>query len=146
MVPSIANFKSINVEIDHPSIIYPDCINSDILTTLDNQDNLNVQGIIINYNDTHDSQTAQKVVNPFQRRNSVGVLEYEPVTVEQRPKSIRNIELKQTFPPTKTNIFKPIDNTRTKILTKSLETYPPELELPPPPPFNLDTEDERLPE
>ena len=104
------------------------------------------QHIAINYNDTHDSQTAQKVVNPFQRRNSVGVLEYEPVTVEQRPKSIRNIELKQTFPPTKTNIFKPIDNTRTKILTKSLETYPPELELPPPPPFNLDTEDERLPE
>ena len=104
------------------------------------------QHIAINYNDTYDSQTAQKVVNPFQRRNSVGVLEYEPVTVEQRPKSIRNIELKQTFPPTKTNIFKPIDNTRTKILTKSLETYPPELELPPPPPFNPDTEDEILQE
>ena len=102
------------------------------------------QHIAINYND---SQTAQKVVNPFQRRNSVGVLEYEPVTVEQRvPQSMRNLELKQSFPPTKTNIFKPIDNTRTKIFTKSISAHPPELELPPPPPFNPDTEDERLPE
>jgi hypothetical protein len=105
------------------------------------------QHIAINYNDTYDFQTAQKVVNPFQRRNSVGLLEYEPVTVEQRPQSIRNLELKQSFSPVKTNIFKSIDNTRTKILTKSLATYPPELELPPPPPpFNLDTADERLPE
>jgi hypothetical protein len=55
------NFKSINVEIDHPSIIYPECINSDILTTLDNQDNLNVQGIIINYNDTHIFRIYNKV-------------------------------------------------------------------------------------
>ena len=101
------------------------------------------QHIAINYND---SQTAQKVVNPFQRRNSVGVLEYEPVTVEQRPQSIRNMDLKQAFPPVKTNIFKPLDNTRTKILTKSISAYPPPQELPPPPPFNPDTEDERLPE
>ena len=104
------------------------------------------QHIAINYNDTHDSQTAQKVVNPFQRRNSVGVLEYEPVTVEQRPQSIRNMDLKQAFPPVKTNIFKPLDNTRTKILTKSISVYPPPQELQPPPPFNPDTEDERLPE
>ena len=103
------------------------------------------QHIAINYNDTYDSQTAQKVVNPFQRRNSVGVLEYEPVTVEQRPQSIRNMDLKQAFPPVKTNIFKPLDNTRTKILTKSISVYPPPQELPPPP-FNPDTEDERLPE
>ena len=100
------------------------------------------QHIAINYNDTHDSQTAQKVINPFQRKNSIGVLEYEPVIVEQRPQSIRNIDLKQAFPPIKTNIFKPIDNTRTKILTKSISAYPP----PPPPPFNPDIEDERLPE
>ena len=106
------------------------------------------QHIAINYNDTHDSQTAQKVINPFQRRNSIGILEYEPVTVEQRPQSIRNMDIKQTFPPTKTNIFKPIDNTRTKMFAKSISVYPPPPlhELPPPPPFNPDREDERLPE
>ena len=107
------------------------------------------QHIAINYNDTYDSQTAQKVVNPFQRRNSVGVLEYEPVTVEQRPQSMRNLELKQAFSPVKTNIFKPIDNTKTtKILSKSITAYPPPPlpELPPPPPFNHNTENERLPE
>ena len=54
---------------------------------------------------------------------------------------MRNLELKQSFSPVKTNIFKPIDNTKTtKILSKSITAYPP------PPPFNPDTEDERLPE
>ena len=127
------------------------------INQLEKKTTIEPQQIAINYND-YESEVTQKVINPFQRRNSIGSLQYETINVEPPTpmlKSTRHLELRQSFAPIKTNTFKPvpfeINNKPTKILGRTISSYslplpPPIANIPPPPPLDINAVDEKLSE